>query len=101
MQSKQSLREAEVFGAIVRAMCERRFELGCPILDDFQGWGFGLYFRLSLGFQPIEWAASMQSLPVKIPTLQKLKDGAPKTSKPSETSGRPPIPFVRVLSGVG
>jgi hypothetical protein len=54
-------------------------------LTIFQVGAFGLYLSLFLGFWPIELAASMQPRPVKIPTLQNLKDGAAKTSKPSAT----------------
>jgi hypothetical protein len=61
--------------------------LGCPILDDFQGWGFSARY---------EWPFRIplrQSMHVKIPILQELKDGAPKTSKSSVMPG-PPAPLI-------
>jgi hypothetical protein len=74
----QPLSEIEFLGGPPFAL-----NLGCHILDDFQGWGFSARY---------EWPFRIplrQSLRVKIPILQKLKDGTPKTSKPSVMSGPP------------
>ena len=51
--------------------------LGCPILDDFQGWGFRPAF-LRQGSCSIRRVQPRQSMHVKVPTLQERKDGAPK-----------------------
>jgi hypothetical protein len=54
--------------------------LGCPILDDFQGWGFRPVSSCALNFL-IRCAQTRQSMHGKISTLQKRMGGAAEVQK--------------------